>query len=47
MRLSSFFRSKLFSIIRQIFSSIEINENILIYWLSEIDFNYYKSNAID
>ena len=47
MRLSNSFRSKSFSAIKQIFSSIEMNGNIPIYSLSEIEFNCYKISAID
>ena len=47
MRLQSSSRLKSFSIIRRIFNSIEMNENIPTYSLSEIEFNCYETSAID
>ena len=46
MRLSNFIRSKQYSIIKQNFNLIEMNENILMYSLLKIEFNFYEINVI-
>ena len=47
MRLSNSFYLKLCSIIKRNFNSIEINENIFMYSLSKIEFNFCEMNMID
>ena len=46
MRLSSFFYSKQYSIIKRNFNLIEMNENVLMYSLLKIKFNFCKMNII-
>ena len=46
MRLSNFFRSKQYSIIKRNFSSIETSENVLMCLLLRIEFNFYEMSVI-
>ena len=46
MHLLSFFRLKQYSIIKRNFNLIKTNENILMYSLLKIKFNFYKISVI-